>query len=474
MQTQKMSRIVVTPVYGLRPPRFELYRIQERINKIRALKLLEQNRKTEKPEDFIIYDESDSDDEAELLKQGNSASYNFVDFVRHREYQTARHIVVSPEYGNRHILTHELFKENPINLGHVNKVFCSQWLSDRQVVFGTKCNKLMVYDVQTRKLDQIPSLISRSELPNSNEQSSGIHSVQLNPSKTLLATGAKNTCDIAVYRLPTLDPVCVGENGHKDWVFDACWLDDEFLVSGSRDTKLALWRITEDVLEAKSETPTHKTILPVVLKDCRNAQKTPFHASGTNASRNSIRAISFNQANQEFAALSSNGFIHVFDAQTFKQEMSRKLPSSQENVCMAVQCSRSVYAIGCKSYTLLLDTRTLQAVKKISSRYSGCGIRSASFQGDILTVGTGLGLVMFYDLIAGKYLESSINSSRTVILKVSKGYVFPDEEYMDIVQHVKYVPTIYTHCYDATGMRLFTAGGPLPATLTGNYAGLWQ
>lgn len=56
-------------------------------------------------------------------------------------------------------------------------------------------------------------------------------------------------------------------------VFDACWLDDEFLVSGSRDTKLALWRITEDVLEVKSEIPTHKTIFPVELKDCRNAQK---------------------------------------------------------------------------------------------------------------------------------------------------------------------------------------------------------
>lgn len=54
---QKMSRTVVIPVYGVRPPGFELYRIQERINKIRAMKLLEQNRKTEKPEDFIIYDE---------------------------------------------------------------------------------------------------------------------------------------------------------------------------------------------------------------------------------------------------------------------------------------------------------------------------------------------------------------------------------------------------------------------------------
>lgn len=30
---------------------------------------------------------------------------------------------------------------------------------------------------------------------------------------------------------------------------------------------------------------------------------------------------------------------------------------------------------------------------------------------------------MFYDIRAGKYLESSINSSRTVVLKASKGYV---------------------------------------------------
>lgn len=52
-----------------------------------------------------------------------------------------------------------------------------------------------------------------------------------------------------------------------------CWLDDEFLVSGSRDTKLALWRITDDVLEAKDEVPTHKVISPESLKECRNAAK---------------------------------------------------------------------------------------------------------------------------------------------------------------------------------------------------------
>lgn len=106
---------------------------------------------------------------------------------------------------------------------------------------------------------------------------------------------------------------------------------------------------------------------------------------------------------------------------------------------------------------------------------------------------------MFYDVRAGKYLESSINSARTVVLKASKGYVvsildlrekrrpkcsnrdcfppflvqFPEED-VEGLQQIKYVPAIYTHCYDSSGTRLFAAGGPLPATLVGNYAGIWQ
>lgn len=59
--------------------------------------------------------------------------------------------------------------------------------------------------------------------------------------------------------------------------------------------------------------------------------------------------------------------------------------------CLLYSQESGVYAIGCKSYTLLLDARTLQSVKKITSRYNGCGIRSASFRGHMLTIGTGLG-----------------------------------------------------------------------------------
>ncbi|EAA03757.4 AGAP002260-PA [Anopheles gambiae str. PEST] len=470
-----MSKTLKRPVSGQRPSCYIPSRLEDRRIRNRTLRQ-ERRRKPDKPDDFVTYEDSDSEEETPSQQhQVLSTSYNFVDYIRSRESDLSDERTIDPAYASRHILTHDMFRETPIALGNINKVFCSQWLSNRQVVFGTKCNKLMVYDVNMRRVDAIPTL------PNSHGASpdtqSGIHACQINPSHSLLATGARHSADIALYRLPTLDPLCIGENAHRDWVFDMCWLDDQFLVSGSRDTKLALWRVNEDLMDfpvakdaeeegdqqhqqQQQDVPSYAHISPIAVKECRGAQK--------------IRAICFNKEYRELALLSLNGYMHLFNAETFSQKLSRKLPNCQENVCIACQ-PNGLYAVGCRSYTLLLDPRTLQAVKKIASRYSGCGIRSASFQGNILTIGTGMGMLMFFDIRAGKYLESCINSSRTVVLKASKGYVaqFPDEE-IDGFQQNKYSPAIYTHCYDSSGTRLFTAGGPLPATLIGNYAGIWQ
>lgn len=60
-----------------------------------------------------------------------------------------------------------------------------------------------------------------------------------------------------------------------------CWLDDQFIVSGSKDAKMALWRISEeqedDVGEKTEETcPTYTHVSPLVVKECRAAQKVKF------------------------------------------------------------------------------------------------------------------------------------------------------------------------------------------------------
>lgn len=50
------------------------------------------------------------------------------------------------------------------------------------------------------------------------------------------------------------------------------------------------------------------------------------------------------------------------------------------------------------------------------------GVRSTSFKSELLTVGSGAGVIQFYDLRAQKPLESGVNS-RTVLLRTSRGYV---------------------------------------------------
>ena len=80
--------------------------------------------------------------------------------------------------------------------------------------------QLMVYDVNSKFMDQIPSLQCSENSQAYGTTDSGIHAIEINPSGTLLATGAKNANSIAVYRLPTLDPICVGEV-NKNFCFPA-------------------------------------------------------------------------------------------------------------------------------------------------------------------------------------------------------------------------------------------------------------
>ena len=70
--------------------------------------------------------------------------------------------------------------------------------------------QLMVIDVGTNDLVNIPTIKSSKDSKPA-DCPCGIHSIAINPSRTMLATGGQNTNDLAIYDLPTFEPLCVGE-----------------------------------------------------------------------------------------------------------------------------------------------------------------------------------------------------------------------------------------------------------------------
>lgn len=203
-----------------------------------------------------------------------------------------------------------------------------------------------------------------------------------------------------------------------------------------------------------------------------------------------VRSLAYNRERYTLASLQTNACgatVHFWDLYTFLQKTDIDMPFCAENVCIEFDNqSGHMYGVGSRSHVTFLDDRVpASTVGSLKSLDPDCGIRSLKFNHNLLSIGTGAGHIYFYDIRTRHYLNTSSSGSsrqqhqsrptaRALSLTASAGWLRRDETYQSFFSGLpEPLSAIYTHCYSPSKTKLFTAGGPLPLGLYGNYAGVW-
>lgn len=107
--------------------------------------------------------------------------------------------------------------------------------------------------------------------------------------------------------------------------------------------------------------------------------------------------------------LTTEGYVKLWDRESFSQISKLKLIHSTETVCLTANSDANLFAVGSQSHISITDPRSSSIVHVAESCDEGWGVRALDFKSHIITTGGGFGRLGFYDLRAQKYLDGFDN-----------------------------------------------------------------
>ncbi|KAJ3119613.1 DDB1- and CUL4-associated factor 12 [Nowakowskiella sp. JEL0407] len=380
--------------------------------------------------------------------------------------------------------------------------------------------KLLLINILTGKKQEItrsqlhPTISDSTQASSPNQPTPpssnccGIHSLAINPSRTLLAVGAGKPNEfIQIYSIPSFQLVSILSD-HQDMVFTVAWLDDTTLISGSRDTTVKIWGFPKTNFDLYRHHAESQTNL-VPLNDDQTLVVMFKHLHSKKEHKGKVRDLRFSAKAKQFLTLSTDGYAKLWDAgvcgPTVFSEI--KLQHPNETVCVGYDGNNNLYSIGSQSHISIIDPRVKRIVHVFDSLDEGWGVRSLAYNGEVLTVGGGLGRISFYDTRAQKYISweggqtasgtvterrrsihgivhrVTSNEKETKYHQTGNGWLQKDEMYLNHFSDLNIRNAVYTLTYDdelgglggiASSSRLFAAGGPLQLNLCGSYASVWS
>lgn len=372
----------------------------------------------------------------------------------------------------------------------ISKVFASLWYDANSVLFGTKCNRLLLLDVGKKRISEIRRP-DREERPSvhypGRVDSGGIHALSLNPSRTLIATGGTDPRDIIVLDGESFKPK-ISLVGHSDWVFGCAWISDKIVVSASRDCRVGLWNV-ESEHQGPSTRQTDPFMNHTVLHYCENANQQSESGEQRNQSEDGVmmtrypsrvREVKYEPTNRFVAALCGDSSVKLLDPyDNLRKIRTCRLPGrSMEPVCLATQ--GNTIAIGSLSEVTLLDPRQsgiYHAFANIASPDRYHGVRSIEFQDHALSFGTGSESLVIFDTRMMRHAQDTITTDSPSCYGILRSDRNNWRSHVD--RSIQYngqssKSALYTHKWHPQSPCIFIGGGPLSNMDDGHLCAFWK